>query len=344
MGFILEPDEAQALIVKDAKNKDVLYPYLNGQDLNSNPDQSPSRWAINFFDWPLERGARGSWLAADTKQQRTWLRSGKVPDDYPDPVAADYPDCLEIIRREVYPVRAKVNRKAHRDYWWHYGDKRPALYAAITPLARVLVIAQTSRTLAFSFMPKGIVYSHMLVVVATEKNSDFLILQSSLHNFWIYQYASSLKGDARYIPSDCFETFPFPHPTPKQRASLEEIGERYHEHRRQTMLARQEGLTATYNRFHDAEEPGADIARLRALHVAMDQAVAAAYGWDDLALGHAYHETAQGTRYTISEAARREVLGRLLALNHERWGEQDRQDGRIDGTEGAAGVAQGRLL
>ncbi len=50
----------------------------------------------------------------------------------------------------------------------------------------------------------------------------------------------------------------------------------------------------------------------------MDEAVARAYGWDDLVLGHGFHETKQGSRYTISEEARREVLGRLLQLNHER--------------------------
>ena len=53
--------------------------------------------------------------------------------------------------------------------------------------------------------------------------------------------------------------------------------------------------------------------------------VAAAYGWDDLALEHGYHETAQGLRFTISEAARREVLTRLLKLNHERFAEECRQ-------------------
>ncbi len=35
MGFVLSPDEAQALIAKDLRNKDVLFPYLNGEDLNS---------------------------------------------------------------------------------------------------------------------------------------------------------------------------------------------------------------------------------------------------------------------------------------------------------------------
>jgi hypothetical protein len=91
------------------------------------------------------------------------------------------------------------------------------------------------------------------------------------------------------------------------------------------MLDRQEGLTDTYNRFHDAEETAADIVRLRELHVEMDQAVAAAYDWQDLALGHGFHETPQGVRFTVNEAARWEVLDRLLALNHERHAEEVRQ-------------------
>jgi hypothetical protein len=57
----------------------------------------------------------------------------------------------------------------------------------------------------------------------------------------------------------------------------------------------------------------------------MDNAVAATYGWTDLDLGHGFHETKQGIRFTISEPARREVLGRLLKLNHERYEEEVRQ-------------------
>ena len=88
------------------------------------------------------------------------------------------------------------------------------------------------------------------------------------------------------------------------------------------MLVRQEGLTKTYNRFHDPDESAADIQKLRDLHVEMDKAVAAAYGWTDLDLGHGFHETKQGIRFTISESARREVLARLLKLNHERYAEE----------------------
>jgi DNA-binding GntR family transcriptional regulator len=106
---------------------------------------------------------------------------------------------------------------------------------------------------------------------------------------------------------------------------LDSIGERYHSYRKQIMLARQEGLTKTYNRFHDPNESSEDIQKLRDLHVEMDNAVAEAYGWSDLKLDHGFHETKQGLRYTISETARRDVLQRLLKLNHERYAEEVKQ-------------------
>ena len=74
MGFVLMPEEARSLIERNPRNKDVLFPYINGEDINSRPDQSPRRWVINFFHWPLNRET--------------------APDSYDGPVASDYPDCL----------------------------------------------------------------------------------------------------------------------------------------------------------------------------------------------------------------------------------------------------------
>lgn len=127
-----------------------------------------------------------------------------------------------------------------------------------------------------------------------------------------------MRTDMRYTTADCFDTFPFP----SSEDDLHDVGKTYHDHRRQIMLARQEGLTKTYNRFHDPDESSADILRLRDLHFEIDRAVAGAYGWSDLDLGHGFHQTKQGLRYTISESARGEVLARLLRLNHERYAEE----------------------
>jgi len=73
------------------------------------------------------------------------------------------------------------------------------------------------------------------------------------------------------------------------------------------------------------------------MHQEMDHAVAATYGWDDLDLGHGFHETKQGVRFTISEDARREVLDRLLELNHQRYAEEVAQ-GLHDKGKGKAKV------
>ena len=148
----------------------------------------------------------------------------------------------------------------------------------------------------------------------------FAVLQSTCHEQWSRESGSTLETRMRYTPSDCFETFPFPDST----TGLDDHGKRYYVHRQSIMLARQEGLTKTYNRFHNPEEHAEDIATLRRLHIEMDHSVAAAYGWAELAFDHGFHQTKQGLHYTISEPARREVLGRLLALNHARYAEEVR--------------------
>ena len=85
------------------------------------------------------------------------------------------------------------------------------------------------------------------------------------------------------------------------------------------------GPTALYNHLHNRNTATTDIQKLRDLHIEMDQSVAAAYGWTDLDLDHGFHETKQGPRFTISESARREVLARLLNLNHERYAAEVQQ-------------------
>jgi hypothetical protein len=287
-GFVLEPEEAAAILAKDPGNHSVLFPYLNGEDLNTHPDQSPSRWVINFHDWPLEQ-------------------------------AETYSDCMKIVLEKVKPERDLNNRKVRRERWWQFAERAPGLYSAIAGMKRVIVIALTSRTCAFAFVPNDKVFSQALIVLAFDRACYFSILQSSVHIIWVSTYGSTMKGDQRYTPTDCFETFPFPN-NPRE---LDDIGERYYLHRQSIMLSYQEGLTKTYNRFHDPQETAEDITKLRVLHQEMDEAVAMAYGWDDLDLGHGFHETKQGLRYTISEEARREVPGRLLNLNHERYAEEE---------------------
>ncbi len=100
------------------------------------------------------------------------------------------------------------------------------------------------------------------------------------------------------------------------------LGGELNAHRSAQMLDRREGLTKTYNRVHDPDEHADDVTHLRELHVELDHAVRDAYEWTDLDLGHGFHETKLGPRFTFAPASRQEVLDRLLELNHERYAEE----------------------
>ncbi len=215
LGFTMTPKEAERLIDRNRRNQDVLLPYLNGEDLNSRPDQSARRWVkVSFRDWPLAREGKGKWSGSDDKQRKEWLRSRSGPVCYPDPVAADYPDCLEIVRTKVKPERARLatgdataRDRARR--WWQFARPTRELYATIAGLERVLVRTQTSRTQMSAFVPNGQVYGHKLIVFAADEDL-FAVLDSSFHYHWVILRGSSMRTDAVYAPSDCFVTFPFP--------------------------------------------------------------------------------------------------------------------------------------
>jgi hypothetical protein len=299
MGFVLEAAEAQAWVTEDPRNAEVLFPYLNGEDLNSRADCSASRWVIDFND-------------ADLAQ------------------AAGYRQPYQRVQELVYPERQRNNRKVYRDYWWQYAEKRPAMRRATADLDEVLVIAQVSKTLMPVRVPTGQVFAHKIVVFATDSYVDHSVLSSSLHQMWAIKYGSTMRTDANYTPSDVFETFPRPNAT----EWLERIGRTLDEERREIMLHRGLGLTGLYNlvngpQITDASDP--DIARMRAVHVELDTAVMDAYAWSDISLDHGFHTYRQMQRWTVSPAARVEILERLLEENHRRAAAEAKSGAKLKG-------------
>ena len=292
-GFILKPKEAQNWIEKDSNNAEVLFPYLIGKDLNSRPDCSASRWIVNFNNWMEVR-------AAEYEIPYTYLLEKVKPERQktkPDGSFALY---------GMLPIR-----------WWQYEATRPAMRKAIADLDEVLVIALVSKTVMPVRVPTAQVFSHMLGVFATDSYAQQAILSSSVHQYWGITYGSTLETRTRYTPSDVFETFPRPEPT----AELESVGRVLDAERREIMLRRELGLTKLYNLVNDSDlkagiDPDAD--RMRAIHVELDKAVAAAYGWEDLDLTHGFHSYRKVTRWTFSPAVRVEILDRLLEENHRR--------------------------
>ncbi len=326
--------EMHRLLEDNPRNKDAIFPYIGGEELNSSPTHAHHRYVINFRDYPLRRDDIGElWADADADSQRELRRQAVVPKDYPHPVASDWSDLLEIVRLKAKPERDVQNRKALRERWWHYAEKRPGLYAHAAPHDRVLAISSVCQHVAFASLPTKMVYSHALIIFPFDSLAAFSALQSSLHEIWMRFFGSSLEERLRYTPSDCFETFPFPTDW-ATRPDLEAPGTAYYDYRAALMAKNNEGLTKTYNRFHDPNEDSPAIAKLRALHAAMDRAVLTAYGWQDIPtdcqflLDYEIDEAEWGTkkkpyRYRWPNEVRDEVLARLLELNAQRAAQEE---------------------
>jgi hypothetical protein len=289
--------EMHRLIEKDPNNQKRIFPYIGGAEVNDSPTHQNHRYIIDFFDMSEEQ-------------------------------AQQWPDLYEIVKAKVKPEREKQKRPAVRDRWWQYCEKRPGLYRTIKPLDRVLVAGQTSKYRTFTFLPNGMVYDQKLIVFAVESMAELCIMHSRFHEEWALFFGSSLEDRPVYTPSDCFETFPFPSLSKTQK-SLEAAANSYFNFRKQLMISSDQGLTNTYNRFHNPDESAPEIYKLRELHQALDQAALEAYGWTDLKLSYAFeadYEVEEGKsipwRYRWPDELRDEVLGRLLDLNKERHSQE----------------------
>jgi hypothetical protein len=287
-GFILDEIERNRLMSSSHNNATVIKPYFNADLFNSAVDLSVTQWAIDF-------------------------------DEMDEEAAQSYIAPYEHLLNTVKPARDKITKQVHETRFWLYWDKRPEFFRVAKPMGRILVCPRVTKHLIFQFMDPDWVLTEALQLFASPKFSDFCLMQSSINECWARRYSSTLGEGLRYSTSDAFDTLP----VPNSLHQLESIGKRYYENRRLIATTNQEGLRHLYNRFHAATDSSQNLVDLRHLHVEMDQAVAAAYGWQDLDLGHGFHETKQGIRYTISEAARREVLDRLLTLNHQRYFEEE---------------------
>ncbi|WP_322084722.1 Eco57I restriction-modification methylase domain-containing protein [Burkholderia sp. BCC1972] len=316
MGFVLSPDEAYRMLDADPRNAEVIFPYINGDDLNSDTEQRASRWVINFWDWPEERAQQyhlpWQWIEERVKPERQRRNEEG-----------------SFVLRNPLPVR-----------WWQYADKRPALYHAIGrghyferhptnwdrhhSQGKVITCSLVSKYLGFAAIDVRWVYAHRLAIFATESMSVFALLASSINDVWARKNSSSLETRLNYSPSDAFETLPLCN---LADPSLEEMGANYEAERRRCQRALGLGLTDVYNRFHNANDQTSGFIELRELHRNVDLSVVRAYGWNDLDLAHGFHEVPylpenDRVRFTISEAARIEVLRRLSALNRMRYEEE----------------------
>lgn len=310
-GFFITHLEARRLIADDTRNADVVIPILSGGEITDVPDQAPQRCAIFFWNWDISRASEYR-LPFSLLQQRVGEERSANPD-------------------------AKLS-----EGWWRFERDRTDLYQAILQLNRCFAACATAKYLSFVARPTDHLFTQGAKVFTTDRWDLYAVVQSTLHEVWARKYSGELETRLRYSPSKCFKTFAFPEGLWKTASpALAALGERYHEHRRTLMLSLWLGLTDIYNLFHSRDLTQTKVAKvskkspeeaargyeglveLRRLHVELDLAIRDAYGWQNLPLDHGIHEVEtlpedDRLRYTIIPAARKELLRRLLALNHVR--------------------------
>ncbi|MCB0340306.1 MAG: hypothetical protein KDD53_11910, partial [Bdellovibrionales bacterium] len=189
IGFVISPELYGEWLREDEKYAEIIQPYANGSDVVSLIDDSPTSYVINFGE-----------------------RTEKE--------ASEYPLAFARVREMVKPIRDRITRQIHEVCYWKHWDKRPSLYKELKGLHRVLVCPFVSKHLPFKFLPSTWIYSKEVVVIPTDRSSDFAILQSSAHAIWARRYSGTLELRLSYSISDALRTFPVASKAGKELSSV----------------------------------------------------------------------------------------------------------------------------
>ena len=358
-GFILDKEKASMLISENTLNQDVIFKYQNGNEINNNIYQEPGRYVINFQDWD-ER------------------KSKKYKDCFSIVEEKVLIERIESNKEKIQKGgKLNNDDKWKIKEYWKYLRPRKDLYKQMDKLPQVLAISTGgTKYVTFAVKSEQTIYANTVAIILLPSFSDFSLLNNSLYDQWAWKYCTVKGGSTlRFAPTSGFETFPFP--KNNELNNLDKIGDFYNEFRKNLMHKIQLGLTKTYNQMHNLklnltveelthknfekkfgketwnlykhlevkkegkisyQEAVPLIFKLRELHKEMDEAVMAAYGWNEdsekwgkaIKLRHDFYEVDylpenDRVRYTIHPDARKEVLKRLLLLNHERFEEEVKQ-------------------
>ena len=166
---------------------DVLVPYLNAEDVVR---RNANTWIIDY------------------------------PVSLSESEAAGYESAFRHVKEYVYPLRVNHREDVQRKFWWRLARPCPEVKASLQPLSRFLVTSIVSKHRLFAWHKVPVNPDHALAVFAREDDYFFGVLHSRFHEVWALKQGTRLETRPRYTPTTCFETFPFPRPTPKQEAAI----------------------------------------------------------------------------------------------------------------------------
>jgi len=259
-GFLLSPKEAASLLETHPNHKDVVFPYLVGDDLLSKLRGKPSRWIIDF-------SARSEIDAAHYAQAFQRVQERVLPDR--KAAAAQ-----EERRNQSLSRRGNHHHAHFLKRWWLSSYARGELMQKIQMLPRYIACSRVTKRPIFEFISSAIHPSDALTVFPLADDYSFGILQSSLHWAWFTARCSTLTARFRYTSETVFDSFPWPRlPSERQCQIVAEAANALRRQRHKLAEQQQMNLRAMYAAMeHSRNQP------LQDAHAALDEAVRDAYG------------------------------------------------------------------
>ena len=252
-------------------DSDVVLPWINARDITG---RSRGMWIIDF----------------GTDSTEEWAAGYQLPFSY--------------VVREVKPGRDANKRDAYRERYWIHVEARPAMRAAISALARFLVIPRHTKHHLVAWLRNPVLPDSAVFAFARDDDYFFGILHSRAHELWALQQGTQLEDRPRYTPTTCFETFPFPWPPGKEpiddprvqaiAAAAKDLVEKRDRWLNPEGTSEAELKKRTLTNLYNQRPTWLDLA-----HKRLDEAVLDAYAWP--------HDLTDD-----------QILERLLALNLER--------------------------
>ncbi|MCC6738218.1 MAG: class I SAM-dependent DNA methyltransferase [Planctomycetia bacterium] len=188
--FDIDEETARAMLAApnahDVPNSDVVRPWVNGLDITR-------------------------------RNRRMWIVDFGLNRNESD--AAKYEVPFKHVADRVRPEREKNKRESYRRLWWQHVEARPAMNAALKPLARFLVTARVAKHRLFAWIEGPSLPDCQLIAFARADDYFFGALHSRLHEVWSRSQATQVRekeSGTRYTPTTCFETFPLPWPPGKE--------------------------------------------------------------------------------------------------------------------------------
>jgi len=258
--FVVDAALAESWRRADPKNRDVLHPYLIGDDLLGPPPRP--RYLIDFNNCDLATARRYRLPFAHLEAHVLPARQAAAAEESSRNAAA--------VREDP---RARTNLHHHNFLarWWLPSYRRDDMLAALLTIPRYIACSRVTRRPIFEFVPSSVRPGDALQVFTFADDYSFGILQSQIHWQWFLARCSALKLDPRYTSRSVYSTFPWPPaPTPATISTVAAAATRLQTLRKTHAAA---GLRALHRQLEATPSHP-----LHAAQADLDAAVRAAYG------------------------------------------------------------------